>query len=297
MIIRFYIEYWLLLATVFVIRTVPFKAAVWIAQALADFAFDVLKIRIKVTTENLKTAFGNKMTDEQIKVLAKKVYRNFMVTSMEFIRIPNMTYDEVRAMTTIVGVEHLEKGLKRGKGIILVACHYGNWEMMGTAIRANGYPITYIDGEQKNIFVEKFITNNRIKSGIKLIARKNALRGVIKTVKNNEILALLSDQNAGPEGVFVDFFGKPASTPQGAAAFVLKTGASMVLAYNVPSDDRKHNTVYLETIEINPTGNQEKDIFTITETFSKKFEKFIAEKPEHYFWLHRKWKSRPPQES
>ncbi|OGS19141.1 MAG: hypothetical protein A3J83_01550 [Elusimicrobia bacterium RIFOXYA2_FULL_40_6] len=287
--IRQYIEYWILLTIVFMVKILPLFVSLWIARMLADFVFFVPKIRVKVTLENLKTAFGDK-SEKELKILARRVYRNFLMMAIESLLIPGMSDEKIKKTVTMVGLEHIERALKKGRGMIFVACHYGNWELMGTAIRAYGHPITYIDGEQKNKFVEDFMSKLRLDSGIKLIERKNALRGVIKTVRNNEILALLSDQNAGPDGVFVNFFGKLASTPQGAAAFSIRTGAPIVLGYNVPSNDRLHNTVYFFPIEPELSGDEKKDIFAITEAFTNKFEEFIKEKPEHYFWLHRRWK-------
>ncbi|OGS23657.1 MAG: hypothetical protein A2297_05905, partial [Elusimicrobia bacterium RIFOXYB2_FULL_48_7] len=291
--IRQYIEYWFLLSIVFMANTMPLAFTFWFAGALADFVFFILKIRVTETVDNLKTAFGSGKTEKDLKKLARKVYRNFLMMSVESMRIPHMSDDEIKAVTVMHGIEHIENALKKGRGMVFVSCHYGNWELMGTAMRANGFPVTYIDGEQKNKLVEDYMSRLRLDSGIKLIERKHALRGAIRTLKNNEILALMSDQNAGPDGVFVDFFGKPASTPQGAAAFSLKTGAPIVLGYNVPDEARRCNNVYFMPIEPELTGNEEKDIFIITQNFTRKFEEFIAREPQHYFWLHRRWKYSP----
>ncbi|MBU0951495.1 MAG: lysophospholipid acyltransferase family protein [Elusimicrobia bacterium] len=291
--IRQYFEYWILQIIVFSVKVLPLSVSLGLARILADFVFFVPKIRVKVTQDNLKIAFGNNKSEKELKALARKVYRNFLMMAIESLRIPRLSDAEIKKNVTMVGLEHIENALKKGKGMIFVACHYGNWELMGTAIKANGYPITYIDGEQKNKLVEDFMSKLRLDSGIKLIERKNALRGVIKTVRSNEILALLSDQNAGPDGVFVDFFGKLASTPQGAAAFSIRIGAPIVLGYNVPDEGRMHNTVHFTPIAPKLTGDEKKDIFIITQEFTKKFEEFIKEKPEHYFWLHRRWKASP----
>ena len=183
--------------------------------------------------------------------------------------------------------------LKRGRGAILVGGHFGNWELMGAALAQMGYPIVFLVGEQHNILVDRMMNRHREFMGIQIIHMGAAVRGVIKSLRANCIVALLSDQDAGRDGVFVDFFGKKSSTHQGPAVFALKTGVPIVFASAIRRPCGRHHIV-LEKLCFDHLKNiTDENIKEVTQAYTSLLERKIREYPDHWFWMHRRWKSSP----
>lgn len=296
MIIKHLFEYIVLLFFCAIVRMLPIKISFFIMDLLTDFVFFVLRIRVKIVLENLKTAFGNTKSYRELYDIAHQVYRNFGRTVVEIILLPTYSMEKIKNMVRVNNIQYLDKVLSRKKGGIIVSGHIGNWELMGTLIFALGYPMNFVIGEQRNKFADNLLNSYRIKKGIKLIPRQFALRRVLKVLKNNEFVALLSDQDAGEGGVFVNFFNKLASTPGGAALFSLKSGATIILAIGIPNENRSCHNLFFEEIDIKLVNNKEQDIFLLTQEFTKKLEEYVTKYPEHYFWLHKRWKTSPPKE-
>lgn len=294
--VRHYIEYGFYLLMSFILRSMPRRLAYWCMRRFGDFVFYVLRSRRDVTLTNLRIAFGKEKTEQEIFALARKVYQNFAMTSYEVICLPSFSLDYIRKIASLDGAQYLDEGLKKGKGVVIVTGHLGCWDIMGLRMLCDGYPMTYVSGGFRNKLIDDVYNNFRRNKGIPVIPRKYALRGVIKSLKNNELLGVVSDQNAGDGGDFVEFFGKKASTPKGAAVFALRTGAEMAVVLDVPTDDRKHHTAYIRPVRIEKTGDEEKDIFAYTEGLTRIIEDFVRKNPQHYFWLHRRWKGRPPDD-
>lgn len=291
--IRQFTEYIALRIIIVVFKILPLAIVYWFARRLADFVFYVLRIRREVTLNNLRQAFKNEKSEQELIKIARKAYQNFILTSVEILLSQKLNLDDVKKTVRLENKEVFENALKKNKGIVIISGHIGNWELLGAAFSAYGFPTSFVIGEQSNVWVDKLYNHSREIKQIKLIPKKYSLRGVLKTLKNNELVCLLSDQDAGAGGVFVKFFDKIASTPQGAAMFALKTGASLVACADIPSNDRKHHRGILKLIDIKITGDEEKDVFSYTQAFTKEIENIIRQYPEHYFWLHRRWKTRP----
>jgi KDO2-lipid IV(A) lauroyltransferase len=127
--------------------------------------------------------------------------------------------------------------------------------------------------------------------GIGIIKMGVATRGVIKALRNNRFVAMLSDQDAGTDGAVVDFFGYPASTPKGPAAFALKTGAPVIMAFIIRKNNGKQRVILEEPIYIQESSNKEEDIRKLTQAYTSLLEDYVRKYPDHWFWPHRRWKS------
>jgi Kdo2-lipid IVA lauroyltransferase/acyltransferase len=294
--VKHYIEYLFYIAASAVLKNIPRGAGYWLMRRFGDFVFYVVQARRKVALANIRIAFGTVKTESEIRALARKVYQNFAMTAMDVVRLPELSLEKIKEITSLEGKEYLDNSRARGKGTVMITGHLGFWDITGLRILAEGYPMTYVSGGFRNLMIDKLYNWFREQRGIKVLPRQYALRGVLKSLARNELIGIVSDQNAGTNGVFVDFFGKKASTPIGAARFALKSGASIVMVLNVPDADRKHYRALVIPVEINKTGDEEKDTLLYTERFTKILEDVVRQHPEHYFWLHRRWKTRPPEE-
>lgn len=290
--IRHYIEYYFLLIFGFVLRLFPLNMVRYFAIRLADFAFYFIPIRKKVTLDNLSKAFEGQKTADEINVIARKAYRQFSQTLFELIYFPRLDKETITKMVSFENLPLLEKAVKNGKGAVLVGSHFGNWELMAVAVSAH-YPLTLIVGEQTNKLVDNVLNSYRIQKGLKIVPLKFALRGVMKALKANEFVAVVSDQDAHENGAFVDFFGRPASTPKAAAQFALRLGCPIITGHNV-RENGKFKVIINEAPIPELTGDLEKDVLNYTAVYTKIIENHCRQYPDHWFWMHRRWKTRKP---
>ena len=250
----------------------------------------------RIVITNLQLAFGQEKGDQEIAAIARACYRHLGKCLMEFIRLPAMTAEEIRRVTCYESREHLEAALAAGSGVILLTGHLGNWEIVGARIAADGYPLNVIARAQRDDRLTEYIRETRQTSGMRVLHREESVRGSLKALRSNHLVGILLDQNAGDEGIFVDFFGHLASTAPGAAAFALRTGAAVVPTFGRRNPDDTHTIIFQEAVPLVRTGDLKEDIRANTACYTKIIEERIRQEPEQWFWLHKRWKSRPPEE-
>jgi KDO2-lipid IV(A) lauroyltransferase len=276
------------------IRSLPLTAAFFTGRCLGLVIYYFIPIRKKVTLDNLRIAFPEKPIKE-LKRIARRAYINFSLNMIEFMRLPQTTPDYLKKHMTFVNPELLDQMYKEGKGTICMTGHFGNWELLGAAIVARGFPMTGIVKEQSNKRVDRLINQYRTKVGIGHLYLGMAVRGVMKSLKNNMFVALVADQDAHNEGVFVDFMGRPSSTAPGPAIFAIKTGAPIMFGSAVRVNNTDH-VIYLEKIDHSDlNGLTEKNIHELTQRHARVLEKSIRKWPDHWFWMHKRWKTKPGQ--
>jgi len=290
-----YFEYGIILAIRALVRSLPLSWALKVADCLGLFAFSVIRIRRKVTLDNLHRAFPEK-TQQDCENIAKRTYCNFAKTAVEHIRFP-INIKELRNRTRFDHPELFHQAAQEGKGILCVSGHFGNWEMMAAAIRALGYPMVVVVAEQRNKFVDELINRGRRQMGIEMVGRGIAIRGILKALREKKMVALLGDQDAHEEGVFVDFMGRPSSTPQGPAVLCLKTGAPMICGIAVRKEHGKHQIFLQRVSHDDLTGVTAENIHILTQRYTQILEKYVRQYPDHWFWMHRRWKTKPTPNS
>jgi len=288
--IKHQIEYLFTRGVGILVQILPYNAAVFIGSFLGDLAFSLLRIRRKVTIDNLKRAFGKTYTEKEFRKIAREAYRNIGRGFVEYAMFPVLK-NRLDKLVEFEGLENFDKALKDRKGAVLIAGHFGSWELMGAATRQKGYPIDFLVGEQHNLLVDNLMNKYRQLMRIGIIKMGVATRGVIKALRNNRFVAMLSDQDAGRDGAVVDFFGYPASTPKGPAAFALKTGAPIIMAFIIRKNNGKQRVILEEPIYIQESSNKEEDIRKLTQAYTSLLEDYVRKYPDHWFWPHRRWKS------
>jgi len=279
----------------FFLRLIPRNLAHKIGRIFAVFAYYFIPIRKKHIIDMLTLSFPQK-TLKEIKRITKKIYINFAGTFIDIMFFPKMSDDEIKKLMTFgSGDEEIfEKIHKNGKGAILMSAHFGNWELTALSF-SKRYPMSVIVAKQSNELVDKLMNEIRTKQGFHAIYKDppgTAFRNVIKALRNNEFVAVLSDQDAGKQGVFVPFFERLASTPKGAAIFALKAKCPIITAFGARQKDGSMK-MKIGQIPLPDSGNEEEDIKTISTIYSQQLEAVVKEYPEQWFWFHRKWKTRP----
>ncbi len=288
------LEYLLLKFIIGATFILPYRLAIRFSRVLSFLAFSVFRVRRDVTIQNLQNAFPEKDLKECTS-LAKRVYDHFGRVAMDFLYmsrlIPQKFFQLVHFKNEIV----IQKVLARGKGVVLNGGHLGNWELMAAAVPLRGYSTSIIVGTQRNNLADKWINKNRLLAGSKIIHVGGAVRKSLNALSMGDVVALLSDQDAGKDGQFISFFGRKASAPVGAALLSLRSGAPMVYAQTILKDGQY--VVEFEEIETNDLrGPTPENLWELTRRFTQILERNIRKYPEQWFWMHRRWKTRPVSE-
>lgn len=286
--LRYIVEYTALRTAGCLLGLVPVRLLNRIAMALGAFAYDVIGIRKDITLQNLRRAFGGSLGEEEIERIARESYGNIGLTFIEMMILPRLK-KRIPDIVDISEITVLERCLERGRGLVLVSGHYGSWELNGAALGLAGLPMTVVGKRQSNPYVDKFVTQYRSDMGMKMVTHGAPIKQLLRALKNGEIVGLISDQDSGKRGIFVDFFGEKASTPAGAAQLSIKYRAPIVLSTTTRTSPGNY-VMSAKEIEVREDDTVEE----LTRRYTEALEHVIRRHPEQYFWMHRRWKTRPP---
>ena len=194
----------------------------------------------------------------------------------------------VRNLDTAIDV------LLSGRGAVLVTAHYGSFEVVGHLLAAQGFDVTAIIRPEDNFYLNRFLVDSRRMLGLKLLDKKGAAAGAEGLLRDGSLVAFIGDQDAGRKGMFVDFFGTPASTYKSIGLLAMSADVPILVGYGRRLGDVAKYEVGIERV-IHPHEWKEKDdpLRWITEEYTKSFERFIREEPSQYWWVHRRWKHQP----
>jgi len=198
-----------------------------LGTTLGMIAYTLLTSRRRIAYDNLKKAFGDSLSDEEIKKIVKGVFKNLGLTLVEFSRFSKIGVEGVRKI--VVGdTAVLEKIYAEGKGGIMLTAHFGNWELMGSWTIACGYPTDSLVGRQHNEKIDNMLISFRKVMGVNIVSLAKSSRQVFKGLKANHFAGIVSDQHHPSEGVILDFFGRPAATPKGPALFAIRCDCPII---------------------------------------------------------------------
>jgi len=253
-----------------------------------------LRICRKIVAINLKLAFPELSKKERDKI-ERSNYKWFARFCMDVLHM-----DAWQGRTSEIAIcqnlEILNNALNEKKGVLLVSGHFGNWEIIPPTLAELGFPVTMYVGRQTNPLTNELQNFSRTNFGIETIEKgKKATLQMGRALSSNKIIAMLIDQNDNKSDLFVNFFGTLASSSKGTAAFHLLRKSPVVLVTCPYVGD--HFEINFERIIFDLSGEQKKDTLTITQKINFALENVIRQFPEQYFWMHRRWRARPPQDS
>ena len=212
-------------------------------NTLGSIFYTVSKRYRNVALKNLRDVYGGSMTEAEIRSTAKQVFKHFSRGAVEFFYLLSLNRDQVDAMIDVEGQEHIDSALAEGNGCIVVTAHYGNWELLARKMVIRGYVANVIARDSDDPGITGIATRIRESGGYRVFDKDQPIIGAFRCLKNNEVLGILPDQNES-EGIFVDFFGRPAATAVGTAVLSLKSGAPIVPAFAPRIGERYRATVY-----------------------------------------------------
>lgn len=234
-----------------------------------------------------------KVDERQAAAIAKASAVRLGPMVMEVLHMPCLTRDNIGRYVQLTGREHLEAALQLGRGAVLATAHSGNWELLGAALAMHGFPLVAVVQRQTNAAMDGFINEYRTKAGMH-VTYKQGVREMVKLLGAGKIIGLLMDQDNHRHGIFVEFFSRPASTPQGAAALGRLNNAPIVPAFITANPDGTHRAIIHPPLTVQKTADREEDIRRTTQQLTQIIENHVRQYPHEWFWLHNRWKTRPP---
>jgi KDO2-lipid IV(A) lauroyltransferase len=278
----------------FLLGHIPPGLSILLAKMLGKLAYRLDKTRSVIARDNLRRALGSELTEDEIDAIAQRVFEHISMTFMEFMRQPWLKKSDLEGYVKCVGIENLEKALSKKKGAIICTAHFGNWELLGAFMGLKGFPMDIVVRDPDHPLFDKFVRWVRMRSGNSVITKKMAMRPLLKNLSRNAIAGILLDQNVTrTEGVFVDFFGRQACTNKGPALLAASSGAAVLPTFILRTGDRTHTVFIGERIDLVDSGDKANDVIANTALFTKAIEEMVRAHPEQWFWVHRRWKTRP----
>jgi len=291
--IKHELKYLSLKSFVGLVNILPWKALYLLAEVLARITW-ALGIFHKIVFENLNRAFGEEKSREEIKRIAFQSHRNWIRNGCESCKY-KISSEKLKKMFTIKGKENLDKALAKGKGVIALIGHFGNFALMGVRLAREGTPFAFVmygTSLQKGAALFKKMANYADLDIIPSLPRRASAQKCLAWLKENKILGLHGDRDF-PRGIFVDFFGYPAATTSGPIILAKKTGATILPMIAIREKDNKHRILIDPPIELESTGNLEKDILLNVQRYTKILENYVKKYPEQWLWVYKRWKTKP----
>ncbi|HHZ92717.1 TPA: hypothetical protein EYN98_30140 [Candidatus Poribacteria bacterium] len=279
-------------ATIF--QLLPRKVALALGVWIGNLSYIVLKRRRRIAISNLKIAFAKKFSDQEIQRICRKSFQGLGKNLAEFLQFPQLTTENIWELVNVEGKENLDIALSQGKGAIIFVPHFGNWELTGliTGVLIPNR-IKAIVFELRNKRLNQLVWKYRQHLSAELIPKKRAIRRIILALQQNCAIGFFADQDAGDSGVFVDFFGKPASAVRSPMILALKTGAPILFSVCIRQPNNQHLVKIYEPFYIEISKNLEHDVQYNTERLLKILEREIRKYPDQWLWLHNRWKTQP----
>jgi KDO2-lipid IV(A) lauroyltransferase len=291
------LEYLIARTLLTVFGWLPMRAALVVGSRMAGCAY-YLSSRLRRTgLRNLDLAFPDS-TQEERRRLLRGCFQSLGRLLGIFSQFATGDPKNLQSLIECEGLEHIEAARASGRGTILFTGHVGAWELSSLALSLFDYPLSFLVRRLDNPKIEKLIDERRVRFGNRTIDKRSAAREMLQILQSGGTLGILVDLNTlDREGIFVDFFGVPASTTFVLAKLALRTDAA-VLPVFAPWEHKRGKFLLKigEPLAIERSGNNEEDVRRLTQSFTGVVEKYVRRYPEQWLWIHRRWKTRPPGE-
>lgn len=244
---------------------------------------------------HLREAFGDEYTPEEYERLANECLASWAMFAVEVICLPRLinTFTWTRYIQP-VNLHYTLREVLDGQGVIMVSGHYGPFELSGHLVAAMGFDIVAIMRPLDNEYLNRFVVQSRKTHGLGLLDKKGAMQDAESVLEEGGMLAFIGDQDAGRKGLFVDFFGQPASTYKAIGLLAMERNVPIVVGYARRLGDKAQYEVGVERV-IHPADWQQQDdpLRWITQAYTSAIEAIVRRDPAQYLWIHRRWKSKP----
>ena len=293
-------EYTLVLGLFSFFRLLPFPLAFRIGEAIGWLLYLCDRPHRRIGLTNLALAFPHKSEAERRRILRDSLL-NLGRLVAEFCSLRMLTRDNVRERVRFADFAQWQELLKKAQhtGGLILTGHFGNWELLAHAHACYGFPVSIIHRRLRNSLIDDLIVQERERCGNKVIRKTTAGLEVFRAIRQKALVVAAVDQNAsGRMGVFVPFFSHLASTSTGLAGLALASGVPVVPAFLVRENGTwHHRIIVLPPVAPVRTGDQQEDLRATTEKFTAVFQQMVEQYPDHWLWIHKRWKRRPDGEA
>jgi Kdo2-lipid IVA lauroyltransferase/acyltransferase len=267
-----------------------------IVQALGEAAGSLFYLvdprHRRIVRENMR--FADLGLDEaQTRAMAKACFKHFGALFVGLLRLRTATPEELDRWIKVEGLEHFDAAQASGKGFIQLTGHYGNWEAVALAQSRHGRTLDVIGRELDNPLLEPISSGFRTRFGNRVILKDGAMRETLKSLKAGRGVGFLLDQDALTAGVWVRFLGQWASTFGTAGTLAARYGLPVLPVFSWPNPDGTITVRFEAPFEVPVTGDAAKDAWVATQLMTARIEAQIRKDPRWWFWLHRRFKTRP----
>ncbi|NOY68444.1 MAG: lysophospholipid acyltransferase family protein [Deltaproteobacteria bacterium] len=271
----------------------PRKTGIAIARFLARVYYALNTKHRKNTINHLSMALGKEKTPIEIRKIARNVFLHFATVAVDTMRIPDYIKAGMERYISVKDLSVVEEARAKGKGIIFLTGHFGNWELMGAYMAALGYPLVVVSRASSNPAMDRLISDMRNNAGYYNIPRGKSTREILKALKKGYALGILIDQDTKVRGVFVDFFGQKAHTPVGPILLAKRFDIPIIPIFMYLLPDLTYTIECLDPVELVDTGDVDADLIANVQKCSDAYERIIRRYPDQWAWFHRRWKTRP----
>lgn len=245
----------------------------------------------RIARSNLEMAYPSMDAAERERI-ADGVFASVGRVLVSMARFPTIDESNVSSWIRYEGLEYFEQAKRRGKGVLFATGHLGNWELSAFSHGLMTEPMHVVVRRLDNPLIERLVARLRSLSGNRVIEKRDFARGILRALSNNEAVGVLIDQNSAPEeGVFVDFFDVPACAFTGFARIAARSGATVIPGFALWSEhEGRYILRFYKPIEMSG------DAVSDTRRLQHKLEEIIRHYPDQWLWIHRRWKTRPPEQ-
>jgi Kdo2-lipid IVA lauroyltransferase/acyltransferase len=295
-------EYLFVRGLLWFFRLLPFPLAFRVGEALGGLLYYCDRPHRRVGLTNLALAFPHKSEVERRQILRESL-RNLGRLVAEFCHMHTLTKDNISERVRFADFAQwqglLAQAQSQNTGALILSGHFGNWELLAYAHARYGVPVHLIHRRLHNRLVDDLIVQERERCGNRVIRKTTAGIEVFRAIRQKALVVAAVDQNAsGRMGVFIPFFSRLASTSTGLAGLALASNAPVVPAFLVRENGTwRHRIVVFPLVEPVRTGDQEADLRATTAKFTEVFQHMVEQYPDHWLWIHKRWKRRPDGEA
>lgn len=278
------------------VAVLPLPIALRVGEGVALLVHLVNRPHRRIALTNLRIAFPERSARAHLRIL-RRFWLNIGRMVAETAHMRELTPETVASRVTFEDPDRWRAIVAKhaGRGVLVLTGHFGNWELLAYAHGLYGLPVHLVYRALKNPLIDEYLGRLRRSAGTVTVRKRTAGANVVRAMRQGAILVIPADQNSTRrQGVFVDFFGFPASTNRGLARLAVRSGLPVYPAFLVREGrSHRHKIVIGDEVAVQRTGDRSADLQENTQRFARVLEEMIRRHPDHWVWIHRRWKTRP----
>ena len=292
--IRDFLFYLLVLFLIRFFNALPRKFAIRLGGLLGSLGYYLFPKDRKTSIENLKLALGGELSPRRIKKISRQSFRNIGESAVDVFRHRKWGREGIDKLVKIEGLEYFDQAYRQKRGMVAITGHISNFELMAAFFSQSGYKVSVVGREIYDERLNRLLVENREVMGMKDIDADASPKEFIKHLREARVIGVLIDQDSRRlRGVFVNFFGRRAYTPVAPFVIAQRMNSPIVPTAIFRNRDYTYTLKVDQAIPFPDTGDEEKDIQNYMQAYTSMLEEYTRQYPDHWFWLHRRWKTSP----